>query len=132
MKKLSLNWNFFRSEFLPQIKTRLISIFKGVDPVKTDDYQDKSQSKTFLDNDGSADDEQNKSDQEIELLDIEPRRRINPEDRKKLQRVLEVINQHLPDRMLTTNPLKNEIDLRIRDNQTQSVRQKNKIHEKVV
>ncbi len=92
----------------------------------------KSQIATSNDNYRSNDDEPTKVGQEIEIIDIEPRRRIKQEDRKKLQHVLEVINKHLPDRMLTTNPLKNEIDLRIRDNQTQSIRQKNEIYEKVV
>ncbi|MBD3288915.1 hypothetical protein GF337_08945 [candidate division KSB1 bacterium] len=91
----------------------------------------ESQNSKPLTNENSVDTTSDKLDQDIELLDIEPKKRINPEDRKNLQRVLEVINQHLPDRMLTSNPLKNEIDSRIRDNQTQPVGQSVEIKQKV-
>lgn len=111
------------------VKFLLVKI-KGVKRVKPGTNKESQNSKPLA-NENSVDTTPDKLDQDIELLDIEPKKRINPEDRKNLQRVLEVINQHLPDRMLTSNPLKNEIDSRIRDNLTQPVEQSVEIKQKV-
>jgi len=129
MKNSTYIWNLFKLEFFRKLRNRLFSNNTGGGKVITDNNQRLSKTATSIKNYKSHEDE---VDHEIELMDIEPRKRINPEDRKKLQHVLEVINKHLPDRMLTTNPLKNELDLRIRENQTQAIKQKNPIYEKVV
>ena len=118
MKKSSPIRKFFRTGLWTRFGKFLIDRIQGDEKVKSGNSRKGFSPVKPRNHENSAGAASNNMDQDIELLDIEPKKRINPEDRKNLQRVLEVINRHLPDRMPTTNPLRSEIDSRLRANQT--------------